>query len=209
VGQRDAVPVDQLQRVLGLKAVHDDQRVTQVYRRRGHHQRRGVIPGARQQVDVVRLLARHVVAGQRRTEVRFLDGQLGQRAPNALGSAGGPGRVIHDRAQRAASRQGRRLTIFEFVEAMETRGAADAEDALGRKAGLLDGQAPHVGVPGVGDKDPGLAVLEDVRDLGSNQVEVDRREIDTDLLHRQIDFKRFARVGQHRGDRVAAFEAEG
>ncbi len=49
----------------------------------------------------------------------------------------------------------------------------------------------------------GFAVLQDIGDLRSNEVEVDRRQVPAGLLHAQIELVRLERVGQHGRDGIA------
>src|SRR5256885_10057913 len=53
VGDRDAVLLNQLEGAPRIEAIHHHQGVAEVHRGRRHHQRRGVVPGTRQQMDVV------------------------------------------------------------------------------------------------------------------------------------------------------------
>ena len=100
------------------------------------------------------------------------------------------------------------LTHLQIGVVLESIDVAHGEDPVRWKSGFFYRQAERIGVPGVCDEDLSFAVVEDVGDFGSDQVEIDRRQIHADLLHGQVKLQRFARVGQHRGDRVATLEAE-
>ncbi len=60
----------------------------------------------------------------------------------------------------------------------------------------------------VADEGRGLAVVDDVGDLGSDQVVVDRREVPTCLHRREVEGEHLGAVGQHRGHDVARGQAE-
>ena len=86
VGDGHPVALDQVQRALGVEAVHDDDGVPEVERRNRHDERRGVIPGAGEQMDVVGGVGVDVVAGhQCRAEVGLLGCSAGEARRTPLG----------------------------------------------------------------------------------------------------------------------------
>src|SRR5919106_167205 len=99
-------------------------------------------------------------------------------------------------------------TAIELLVAPEPGDAAHCEATLGREVDLVGGSRARFGEPLVRDEHLGVAVLHDVRDLGADEVEVDRHEVPARLEHREVQLEDLDAVGQHHRDRVALLQAE-
>ncbi len=85
---------------------------------------------------------------------------------------------------------------------------ADREAGRGGELGLLGRLERHVGEPLVGDERLGVRVAQDVGDLGSDQVVVDRHQVPAGLEGGEVELEHLDTVGQQGGDHVAVPEAE-
>ena len=84
----------------------------------------------------------------------------------------------------------------------------DGEARLLREVELLDRGDAGLRVARVHEDRLRLAVLDDVRDLGAGQVEVDGREVEAGLRRGEEELDGRHAVGQHLRDRVAGLEPE-
>src|SRR5204863_1645855 len=102
------------------------------------------------------------------------------------GTPGGAGRVVHHDAARAVGRGGRRLARLQRVIRPETGDvAADGEATVGREVDLVGRRRCVVGEVSVRDERLRLTVVHDVRDLGADEVPVDRDQVETRLTDRE------------------------
>ena len=204
----DLLVLDRAQRVLGVEAAHHDRGRADPLHRRREADRRGVVERRGRQVDVVLAdpeeggQADH--AGQHR---RVSRGDARQRAPHALGLAGGARRVEHDRALELVRERGvgghARERLLERLEAGDL--AADREPLLelGRARGDPRGQ---LGEARVRDEQLRVAVVDDVLDLVLLQVPVHRREVEPHPVARPVEVEELVVVREVRGDAVARLE---
>ena len=87
--------------------------------------------------------------------------------------------------------------------------AADREASVGGEPDLVGRGLGVLGEAGVRHEDLGFAVLHDVRDLGPDEVPVDRDEVEAGLADREEQLEHLGAVRQQHRDRVAALEAQG
>jgi len=133
--------------------------------------------------------------------------RVGEAAAHPLGPAGGARRVVHDGAGGALRGCGRRPAVLQLAVGAEALHGTHREAALDGEAGLVGGRLHRRGEALVGDQDLGLGVVEDVGDLGTDEVVVDRDEVPPGLQDGQVDLDHLHRVGQHDGDGVAGAQA--
>ena len=86
---------------------------------------------------------------------------------------------------------------------------ADGEALVRREVDLGHGLGDLVAEPLVTDEDLGVAVIDDVGDLGPDQVVVDRCEVQTDLHGTEVQLDHLDAVGQHARDSVTRRQALG
>jgi hypothetical protein len=93
-----------------------------------------------------------------------------------------------------------RFTPLDLAD-RERRGRSVAE--LGDDLGQLAGE------PLVAEERLRLGVLDDVRDLGADEVVVDRRDVAADLRAGEVGGQHLDRVRQHEGERVVGLHTDG
>jgi hypothetical protein len=167
---RDAVLLDEAQRLLRLPAVHQRHADASVeWQRQIEGERRGVVerPGAQAQV-----VAR--AKGRARDHLRA-ETAGGRRllAVDALGPAGRARGVEHGAADLGILEVVARLGREQGVVGLEARNLAPARQPHLRLRSPLGGTGDDVGEAGVGDEGACLAVVDDVGDLVRLQVPVD------------------------------------
>ena len=108
-------------------------------------------------------------------------------ALHALGLAGRARRVVHRRAGGAVVGQRRRLAVDQLGERPEARRSSPtAKRLVGGDVGLVGRGRRTLGEALVADEHLGLAVADDVGDLGADEVVVDRREVEPDLQRGEV-----------------------
>ena len=139
------------------------------------------------------------------------DALLGRRAhersADTLGLPGRARRVVHDRARGPILGHGRGLAGLEVVVGPEAVNVADGEALLLREPDLVGGGRALVGEPLVGDEHLRLGVLDDVGDLGPDEVGVDRDEVEAGLQRGEVELEHLHAVREHHRHRVARLEA--
>ncbi len=133
----------------------------------------------------------------------------GSAAPHALGLAGRPRRVVHDHARRCDRTDRRRLAVLQLLVRRGSRGCRRRRRS-GPSAGKSISSAAALAASakrGVRDEDLRLAVVDDVRDLGSDEVPVDRDQVEAGLCHGEEQLEHLGRVREQHRDRVAGLES--
>ena len=204
------VLVDQLEHALGCPLVHEHDRVAHVQRVGRPHQHGGVVERRAGDVHVVveRLHAEHALeAGvQLAQDVGVdVDERRASRpwacrwCPTCSASAR---RRCDRRGWSSAGRRPARSTggspsTVADREARCRRATSISVMALVISSAKRSWPTKHLGV----------AVVDDVGDLGADEVVVDRREVEPDLHGAEVELDHLDAVGQHAGDGVARLEA--
>ena len=204
---RDLVFLDQLQKFLGVKMLHDDGGAAERDRHHVEAQGSGVIERRRRQIDAVGRHAAHVGAENSEKRVRHIDRIVFEGLLDALGASGRARRIKHVvagdfvRYRRGRLRGGFlvigtevRLRLVHHVEQRAIRLADEAPDLLGAFRR--------------GDEDLCTAVFHDVGDLVLRQIAADRGEIEPCALRRPADFHEGEAVFHQEGDVIAGLQPE-
>ena len=139
---------------------------------------------------------------------RLLGRGARERPAHPFGPSGGARRVVHHVPGRAVRGQVGGLTVLQVLVGAEAGNVADREPSLVREADLVGRGGADVGEAFVGDEDLGLAVVDDVRDLGADQVVVDRHEIPTRLEGGEVELEHRRPIRQHHGDRITRVQSQ-
>jgi hypothetical protein len=131
-----------------------------------------------------------------------------QAALHALGTAGGAGGVVHHLPGGAILGQRPGLALAELAEGAETGQRAEGEARPGGEAQLLDGAPAGLGEALRAEEGLGLAVPDDVGDLGGRQVVVDGGQVPAGLGHGEVELDRLGAVGQDGGHAIALLETQ-
>ena len=193
----------------GRPLVHHHDGVPDVDRRTREHEHRGVVQRRADDVHVVveRLQPEQVQHPAERPAAGLGIDVL-QRAAHALGSPRRARRVVHHQAHLAVrGHRGRLAGLQVLVRAEGVDLAADHDPALGGEADLVGRSLGVLGEARVRDEDLRFTVLHDVRDLGADEMPVDRDEVEARLADGEVELEHLGAVGQEHRDRVAGPEA--
>ena len=205
---RNPVLLDQLQKFLGVEGFHDHRGAAEDDRHHVEAQRSRVIERRRRQINAVIVHAAHVGAEQPQERIGQLDRIVFQLPLDALGPAGGAGRIQHVVAGDLVRDRRHRLLAGFLVPGAETgqRLVEHEEDGLIRLA--LDEALDLLGAFRRGDHDFGAAILHDVGDLVLGQVTADRGVIEPRALRRPADFHERQPVLDQERDVVAGLQPQ-
>ncbi len=182
---RHVVALDQREVSGGVEAFHDNGGAAETVHAHRPHDRRGVVKGSGGEVDVVFPEAdcpqeRHNRVGIER------DRAAGQLAFDALGSAGGSGRILEEvplgfvgdrRGRPVHDRAGIGQPSVQLVEESRIAIFGDHQSPFDARDQLEGQLCGHLRQRGAGDQYPCPAVVDDVGRLVDSQMGIDRREI--------------------------------
>ncbi|MCO5556207.1 hypothetical protein L7F22_009753 [Adiantum nelumboides] len=185
----DRVPLDQLQGLLGVEALHHHDGAAERLHRGGEPQRRGVVQRGRVQVDGVGVEAVHRPEQGLVGVARLVDLPLGQRRLDALGAPGGARRVEHVGAARLVGRRfGRHRGEGLVVVGVARRpGDLTAEGQPHRGVDVVLDRRGQTGDTGRDDERLRAAVPHDVGRLGRGEVVVHRGDVEPRPLGGPVD----------------------
>ena len=208
LGLRDPMFLDQAQKFLGVEGFHDHGRAAE----NGHHhveaQRSGMVERGRREVDAVRIHAAHVGAQNPQERIRHVDRAALERLLDALGTAGGAGRIKHVIARDFVRDRRGRLRTRLLVPGAEAgqRFVQHEESRLIRRAG--DEPFDVLGAFRRGNDDLGAAILDDIGDLILREVAADRGVVEPAALRGPAYLHERQPVLDQKGDVVAGFQPE-
>ncbi len=206
---RHAPLLDEPEHLLGHPLVHEDDGVPQVQRRAREAEHGRVVQGRAHNVHVVVLgLDPEEEEQSRQPERGLLGRDPGELAEDPLGVARRPRRVVHDVADGPVLGQRRRARVAQRGVGGEARDPSDREATGGPDPRLVCRRGRDVVEALVRHEGLRPRVLQDVGDLGRDQVVVDGDEVPAGLEGGQVDLDHLGAVRQERGHHVPRFEPE-